>query len=335
MNRALVSLSLALLAGCGASSAPESQSGSTPADRVGVADLCVSNECGERIEVADIPDAENLLFSDDGRLFVSGGENVYEITRGDDGSYATRALSAAACGFTGLTIQREHLYATCGDGRLFAAKLDQDVALTEIFQMAGMCIANGTDTGPDGRIYIVDEPLNCMEADPKIVALTLDPGDPMRVLSQETWLQGSPDGTMFVGQGTVMRFPNGLRRDGNTFYSTDGGTVFSVGVADDGTAGAITPLFFEPTAHDDLGLVSDGILVTDFFKGRIVLLSREGQQLQETLPGTFYEPSSVRLGRPPMFAPTDILVTDKGVITEMSLPIDKLFVFRRKAGDDT
>lgn len=332
MRSALFLLLLVALTGCGASPAPEPQAGGgKPRDEVGVADLCVSNECGERIEIADIPDAENLLFSDDGRLFVSGGENVYEITRNDDGRFATRALSAAACGFTGLTIQRKHLYATCGDGRFFAAKLDQDVALAEIFQMSGMCIANGTDTGPDGRIYIVDEPLNCMEADPKIVALTLDRDDPMRVVAQDTWLQGSPTGTMFVDQGTVMRFPNGLRRDGNTFYSTDGGTVFSVGVSDEGVAGAVTPLFFEPTAHDDLGLVSDGILVTDFFGGRILLLARDGTLLQDTLPGTFHEPSSVRLGQPPMFAPTDILVTDKGVITEMSLPIDKLFVFRRKA----
>lgn len=329
MRLALILLPLAALTGCGPSSDPAARA--KPADEVGVADLCVSSECGERIEVADIPDAENILFADDGRLFVSGGQNVYEITQGEDGRYAARPLSAAACGFTGLTIHRKHLYASCGDGRFFAARLDKDVALTEIFQFDGMCIPNGTATGPDGRIYVVDEPLDCMDADPKIVALALDPDDPMRVLSQETWLQGSADGTMFANEGTVMRFPNGLARDGNTFYATDGGTVFSVGVADDGTAGAITPLFWEPTAHDDLGLVSDGILVTDFFKGRILLLARDGTLLQETQPGTFYEPSSVRLARPPLFAPTDILVTDKGVIGETNLPIDKLFVFRRKA----
>ncbi len=121
--------------------------------------------------------------------------------------------------------------------------------------------------------------------------------------------------------------------DGNTFYGTDGGSVFSVSVADDGTAGEVTKLFFEPTAHDDIGLAGPGgLLVTDFFKGRILLLSRDGTLLQETLPGTFVEPSSARLGQRPMFEPTDILVTDKGVITENDLPIDHLVLFRRKSG---
>ncbi len=69
--------------------------------------------------------------------------------------------------------------------------------------------------------------------------------------------------------------------------------------------------------------------MTDFFEGRILLLSREGELLQETLPGIFTEPTSVRLARPPMFAPTDLLVTDKGIIGDNNLPIDYLVLFRR------
>ncbi|MBI3171894.1 MAG: hypothetical protein HYZ32_04780, partial [Hydrocarboniphaga effusa] len=47
------------------------------------------------------------------------------------------------------------------------------------------------------------------------------------------------------------------------------------------------------------------------------------------LPGIFTEPTSVRLARPPMFAPTDLLVTDKGIIGDNNLPIDFLVLFRR------
>lgn len=319
----------ALLAGCG----PSASTDAAPrgGDRnLSAADLCVSNDCGEAIPLLDIVDAENLLFGPGGRLFVSGGRNVYEVTRSGD-AFQARPLSAQECNFTGLTIQRNHLYASCSDSRFFAGRLDHDVALAEIYRFSGMCIPNGTAAGPDGRIYVVDEPLNCAEADPKIVALTLDPHDPMKVSAQQVWIQGSPAGLLWLNQDALFRFPNGLVRDGNTFYGTDGGTVYSVFVGDDGAAGPVQPLFFEPTAHDDLGLAfDDGLLVTDFFKGRIVLLSRAGELLQETLPGTFVEPSSVRLGQPPMFDPTDILVTDKGVITEESLPIDRLWLFRRK-----
>jgi hypothetical protein len=322
-----------VLVGCG-------QSAPVPAGKVepngrgpgpATAELCVNSTCGEKTELVAIPDAENILFGPGGRLFVSGGENVYEITKAADGAFSAQPLSAQPCNFTGLAIHRNHLFATCGDSRLFAGKLDDELALAQIYTFAGMCIPNGTAVGPDGRIYVVDEPLNCQQADPKIVALTLDQNDPTLVLGQETWIQGSPTGLLWVGQDNVLRFPNGLVRDGNTFYATDGGSVFSVGVGDDGTAGAVTPLFFEPTAHDDLGLAGpDGLLVTDFFKGRILLLSRDGELLDETDEGTFFEPSSARLGQPPMFEPTDILVTDKGVITETSLPIDHLVLFRRK-----
>lgn len=323
--------SIALLLGACSSNGDGGSGGDAPVEPVRAADLCVSSSCGTATRLLDIPGGENLLFGADGRLFVSGGEQVYEVRRAGD-QFSATPLAEPACAFHGLAIRGSVLYASCASGALYAGRLDAPpLQLQPIFQMTGMCIANGTAVGADGNLYVVDEPLGatpgtCLPPDPKIVRLTLDPADPMHVLSQETWLQGSALGQLHLGLDTTLRFPNGLVSEGSRFYATDGGSVFSVDLQADGMPGPVTPLFFEPTAHDDLGLVSDGLLVTDFVGGRILLLSREGALLQQTDPLVFTTPSTARLGQPPMFERDDILVTEQGTA---GLGGNRLTLFRR------
>ncbi len=295
------------------------------------ADLCVDSTCGEVARLLAIPDAENIHFSPSGRLFVSGGLNVYEVNRSAAGAFSATALADRECSFTGMAVIDNILYAV-GCQALFAGELTESPSLTPIYAFVDMCIPNGMVAGPEGRLYVVDEPLladgACVPPDPKIVRLRFAPGDPYQVLDQEVWVQGSATGQLHLGLDNVLRFPNGLVRDGLSFYGTDGGSVFSVAYQPDGTAGEVTPVFFEEAVHDDLGLSADGILVTHFDQGRIALWSRDGRPLAQTNAMSFVEPSSVRLGRPPMFKTTDILVTEKGVITEQSLPLDYLSLFQ-------
>jgi hypothetical protein len=319
-----------LLAGCAGGDSPGG-AGSI----IDSSQLCVSSSCGDRTVLLDIPAAENLIFAPDGRLFVSSGSGLYDITNNAQGTFAATLLSDA-CAFTGLAIIGDILYVNCGTGALYAAELDAPFELTQIFTTEGMCISNGMADGPDGNLYVVDEPLNvnppanCVLPDPKIVKLTVDPADPMHILGQEVWIQGSPAGLLFLGLDNVLRFPNGLQRRGNSFFGTDGGSIYRVDWQSDGSAGEVTPLFWEATAHDDLGIAGDALVVTDFFAGRIFLLSQDGELLQETDPGLFTFPSSARLGRPPLFAPDDVVVTETGVLGDQSLPLDHLSVFRRR-----
>jgi hypothetical protein len=71
------------------------------------------------------------------------------------------------------------------------------------------------------------------------------------------------------------------------------------------------------------------LLTTDFFAGRLLLLAQDGRLLQETDRLLFVSPSSAKLGRPPLFEPGDIVVTETGVLGDQSLPVDKLSLFRR------
>lgn len=300
------------------------------------ATLCVSSRCGEAIPLVTIPDAENILFTPDGRLLVSGGRGVYEVTGSLKAGFTATLVTDKTCNFTGLAFHAGYVYAACGDGRLFAGALATPLQLKPIFTMTGMCIPNGTAFGADGNLYVVDEPLNvgsgCIPPDPKIIRLIIDPADPMHILKQETWLAGSLLGLLSVNLDRNMRFPNGLQVDGRRFYASDGGSIFSVDLLDDGSAGPVTPIYFAATIHDDLGLVNGGILITDFALGRISLISRDGKLLQQTDPLTFSFPSSVRLAQPPMFQPGDILVAEKGILLEMDSPIgNQLTLFRRKA----
>lgn len=305
----------------------------------GSSELCVSSGCGEAVPLVTIPDAENILFTPEGRLFVSGGLNVYEITRLPDGSFMANPIADAECGFTGLVQRGDYLYAVCGDSRLFAGEITATPLLTQVYTFAeNMCIPNGAALGPDGKIYVVDEPLNpaCLPPDPRIVRITVDPADPLHIIEQETWVQGGPLGLMFLNLDQNLRFPNGLARIGHTFYSTDGGVVFSVELLPDGSAGPPTALFFEPTAHDDLSVTDDqqSLLVTDFFLGKVLQLSLDGEVLQQTDPITFAFPSAIQQARPPMFEPGDILVTEKGILLDTVTPIgNQLTLFRKTTGN--
>lgn len=308
-----------LLAGCSSSSSPDLQK-----TAVDPATLCVASSCGTKTQLLDIPSAENTLFTPDGRLFVTGSDSVYEITKDSSGWHAT-SLATTKANFTGLAQRGDVVYAAAFDGNLYAARITDKVPAFTAIHALGMSSANGMTSGPDGSLYIVNGPLGSSLPDPKIIRLRFG-SDPMTVTEQVDWLT------------TGLYFPNGLQRRGSTLLVSDSdplnvaiGAIKSVEIQSDGSAGTPQLIGSFPSLPDDLGVVGNSELAAFYSNGQIGLIDASGTLLSQTDPLSFENPSSVKLGQPPMFAPDDLVVTEKGLIVVPPTPGygSKLSVFRR------
>lgn len=295
-----------LLAGCfdGENLPPELEEEALP-------DLCVTAECGEKyvFDIA-IPDAENLLLTDDGRLFVSGGTNVFEI-RPVTGGITADPLYEHACNFTGLARRDRVLYAACGSGELFAAVLNDAPRLQQIHTLEGMQLPNGMAVGPDDCLYVADGPLSGSPEvpEPQIVRVCLD-DDPLRVSEQSQWLAldlQAPNGLAIVGRRMYLTLTDPINLNAD---------VAVLDILPDGSPGRINSLHNRQSILDDLTVSGDRLLVTDYMRGTLILLGTDGDILGESEPGTFTSPSAVAVTQGPPFRPHELLVTEKGLIGE-------------------
>ena len=321
----IAALSFAL-ASCGGGggdygSGDQSSTGGDPSP----ADLCVASSCGTKTALLSIPQAENIFFTDDGRLFVDGSTNVFEITKSGD-TFTATPIFAGTGNFGGMAQRGSVLYVTnFTDGGLYAAQLTTQPELQPIHAL-NMASPNGMVAGPDGELYIVNGPLSTSSLpDPRVVRLRFDPTNPMNVIEQTDWITSG------------LSFPNGIARKGRTLFIMDSeplppvlGSIVSVDIGDDGSAGTLQTLATFPSLPDDLSVVADDLLVAYYSNGQIALYTQEGALVSSTDPLSFQNPSQVKIGRPPMFSTTDILVTEKGIVGDDITPLgDMLSVFRK------
>ena len=315
---------------------------------IGIAVCFVLTGCNEKYTISrNIPDAENAIFTSTGRLFVTGGTNIYEI---DANGTASPLCAEGKYNFTGMAQVGNYLYAVATEYRfdasgsgcslnifsptavadfvncvsnmfkrsvlLCAEIVPGDLNFTEIYTIQNVLIPNGMVADAAGRLYIADETFLPVG---KIIRLTL-PG-PMSVSRQETWLAAS----------NKVYSPNGMDIRGNKIYFTDfnlwslkQASVKTVSIGADGAPGAVATIFERTGLFDDLaaGTVygTNVVAVADFLKGTVVGIKDNGikqsSPLAETDPGLFASPSSVTFGRGPNYTGLDLIVTEKGIMFE-------------------
>ncbi len=267
--------------------------------------------CDSKTEtiVGAIPDAENLFFTPEGRLFVSGGENVFEIVVQADGNYQKLDMFHEDCLVEGITQRDGYIYGVCSktkgaellDSYLIAGKIETlapdqvdtnlpaqhpTIKMEAISPLSEILIPNGIVVDSKGDLYIADY------GSPKIFKVALI--DPTTVAQISVWAR-RPN-TLF----------NGLKWHDNQLYFSGqsgitSGIVGKIEQLEDGSAGEPEILFKRQQAVlDDILPYKGGLLITDYLKGSI-LFWKEGEVQAETPRETFFAPSAVALARSPMF----------------------------------
>ncbi len=285
---------------------------------------CFEDGCAEKVTIATVGDAENLIFTSTGRLFVTGGQNVFEITKDSGGNFVSTVVSAASCNFTGLAILQNTLFAACFDGTLWAGSLSQTpFRLNTIATIAGVNAGNGLVDGPDGNtLYLVNGPTGNT---PRIVRIRLNPSLITQVQSSSDWLTSG------------LSFPNGLQRRGSTLFYSDSdtgslGRIRSVPILGDGNPGTVTLVASFNSLPDDFTFIGNDIATALYSTGQIARINPStGQTTQVTGMNRFDSPSQVRLAQGPMFRSGDLLVTEKGIIGEnISTVGNRLTLYRTR-----
>jgi hypothetical protein len=302
--------------------------------------------CIDKEKLAAVPDAENQIFTPDGRLIVTGGDGVYEVKRSGTGYVAERIASdVTGCNHTGLAQVGAWLFSPCQarpngllgapDNHLLAAKViaGQPLHFVEVDRpspdpMDQLSIPNGLAVSPTGKLLLAD--FNLL-ATAGIARLTVDlSGTRPRVTNFEqnwvTWQHGiyHPNGVRVLGNELFVSEVNSVKR----FVFDAGGNVPLTIPAPGGRTVKNEVLVYQGvTVVDDILPICGGVAVNDFAGGRLIYMAPTGldgnglptyRQGVNSGLASLESPSSVMLGRAPMFTGRDILVTEKGIIGEFS-----------------
>ncbi len=291
--------------------------------------------------------AENHFYTKDGRLFVTGEKNVYEVLSPEKGKYERVTLYNVMSGcipkgimhmFHGIAEYNGYLFLACNrlsvEGiipMLFYARLE-DIKTDEngrpienlfrevrinslsITGTAKVSYANGMAIDRNGHIYIADS-LGQSQGIERLTIGDLEDGDASNDVSDLRTL--------------ISGHANGITIDGDTLYYTHGENgIFMVKKLDlnmvgEDAEGNLTVVEQDPMlltdeyVYDDLSVYETptgrGLLVANFSGCSIIAAPFPDMNNKiEIKKGSFANPSSVRQARSAMFEGDEITVTELG-----------------------
>lgn len=288
-------------------------------------------------------DAENLLFTDTGRIFATGA-NVAELTA--DGPVLLFPENYGA--FAGIAQVGPWLYVVCAKYRtpippldcadLLKAKSIMDLLVyfsddlmdkvllradlragsadrmvfTTVHHFTDMLIPNGMAADTRGNLYVADE---TFLPQGKIVKIVITGDDPP-MATQTTWLSYT-DG---------VYSPNGMCIRDDVLYFTDFNInalkmaqVKKVAIQAD-KPGPVETVYAGSGLYDDLDVRSDStkttIAVASFLSGSILLIDEQTGGTQTIGKASLQCPSSVHFGSGALIAEDELIVTEVGMLYE-------------------
>ncbi len=273
--------------------------------------LGLLSACYVKTAVDTVPDAENLHFTLDGRLFISGGSALFELQQQRE-TLSANNLNGPDCAYTGITQIEHMLFTLCTEVKLVNAKKwllgfnlsEPDAQLEVIADLSHIALPNGLTSDGQRYLYIAN-------------TAYFSQGSIVRITVGEDSLQNIQDiDTQWAGKSQNVSNPNGIQFLDNQLWLTDGGNIKQIAINDDGSPEPARPFFHRNTIFDDLIPYCGGAIVTDYLSGQLFYIDASGNKQYATGFASFQGASSVLIGQPPMFDSNQLVITEKGILLD-------------------
>lgn len=266
----------------------------------------------------DIYDAENILFASNGRLFVSGGDNFYEIVNKTSKvplfDYKLQLYTL------GIVEYQKYIITVDNKGTLWCSNdtiAAMNFSMRKLYTIPNVSLPNGMAIGKNDILYVADTAMNHPIRGGQIVQIQFAYQHGVVVVLQchLNWLAAP-----------AIKHPNGIRFKDDALLVTDTNRLLRIGIDTNNRPTTVDTVYSQSVIYlDDLNIINmrghEYVLVADYLYSTLIVLAYDGTVIppkftfvNETQRMMFAAPSSLAQGQPPMFTDTDILVTNKGIV---------------------